>query len=72
MLEKRLKWHGINSIEEIETKMLNKIYGGNCNCEFDHRRDFKCNCEWRDKITLDEIKSFHALRIVSKPGINSP
>ena len=69
---KRLKWHGIESLEESKPKILDVIYGKDCDCEFDLDGDFKCSCRWNRKITLDEHKSFHDLRIVSKPGIHSP
>ena len=66
--DKRLKWHGIESLEE--SKILDAIYGEECTCEFDNGGDFKCSCGWHKKITLDEHKSFQDLRIVSKPGIH--
>ena len=67
---KRLKWHGIESLEESKPKILGAIYGEDCACEFDNDGDFKCNCKWHKKITPDEHKSFQDLRIVSKPGIH--
>jgi len=67
---KRLKWHGIESLEESKPEILNAIYGEECVCEFDSDGDFKCNCQWHNKIMLEEHKSFLDLRIVSKPGIH--
>ena len=56
-------------MEETEAKKLNDIYGEDCKCEFDLADDFKCVCEWNEKITPKEHKSFQDLRIVSKLGI---
>ena len=50
-------------------KISNKLYGQNCDCEFEYGRDFKCDCGWLERITIDEQESFNALRIVSKSGI---
>ena len=68
----RLKWYGIEPIEETEARKLGEIYGKDCHCEFDSKRDFKCSCGWNKNITLIEQKSFQDLRIVSKLGINGP
>ena len=65
---KRLKWYGIETLEESEAKKLN-VYGEDCTCEFNLADDFKCVCLWNKKITLKEHKSFQDLRIVSKLGI---
>ena len=65
----RLKWYGIDPLEETEATKLD-IYGEDCKCEFDLEGDFKCHCEWKQKITLKEHKSFQDLRLVSKLGIN--
>jgi len=66
----RLKWFGIDPIQESEARKLDEIYGKDCNCEFDPNHDFKCCCGWNKNITLSEQKSFQDLRIVSKLGIN--
>ena len=66
----RLKWYGIEPIEETKARKLDEIYGKDCDCEFDQERDFKCNCAWNKNITLIEQQSFQDLRIVSKLGIN--
>ena len=66
----RLKWYGINPLEETEAKKLGGIYGEDCKCEFDLESDFKCDCEWNEKITLKEKKSFQDFRLVSKLGFN--
>ena len=66
-----MKWHGIESLEKSKSKILDVIYAKDCDCEFDLDGDFKCSCRWHRKITLDEHKSFHDLRIVSKPRIHS-
>ena len=68
----RLKWYGIDPLEETEAGKLDEIYGKDCDCEFDPDRDFKCNCGWNKNITLIEQKSFQDLRIVSKLGITGP
>ena len=47
-------------------KISNKLYGHDCDCEFEYGRDFKCDCGWLERITIDEQESFNALRIVSK------
>ena len=57
-------------MEETEATKLDDIYGEDCKCEFDLEGDFKCHCEWNQKITLKEHKSFQDLRLVSKLGIN--
>ena len=67
--DERLKWFGIESLEETEAKKLNDTYGEDCKCDFDLVDDFKCVCDWNEKITLKEHKSFQDLRIVSKLGI---
>ena len=64
---KRLQWHEIDSIEGNQTSK--KLYGQDCNCEFEFDRDFKCVCGWRKKVTIDEQNSFNALRIVSKARV---
>ena len=66
ILDIRLKWFGIESIEEPMARKLNDIYGKDCDCEFDPDYDFKCSCGWNKNITLIEQKSFQDLRIVSK------
>jgi len=66
----RLKWYGIDPLEETEARKLDEIYGKDCDCEFDPDRDFKCQCGWNKNITLIEQKSFQDYRIVSKLGIN--
>ena len=66
----RLKWYGIDPLEETEAGKLDEIYGKDCDCEFDPDRDFKCQCGWNKNITLTEQKSFQDFRIVSKLGIN--
>ena len=70
--DKRLKWYGIDPLEETEARKLDEIYGKDCDCEFDPEVDFKCNCGWNKNITLIEQKSFQDFRIVSKLGINGP
>ena len=65
----RLKWYGIDSLEKSEAKKFDDIYGEDCICEFDPEDDFKCHCEWNEKINLKEHKSFQDLRLVSKLGI---
>ena len=65
--DERLKWYGIDPIEE--TKADNDIYGEDCECEFDLKGEFECGCDWMEKITLMEHKSFQDLRLVSKLGI---
>ena len=62
----RLKWYGIEPTGETEAEKLDEIYGKDCDCEFDSKRDFKCSCGWNKNITLIEQKSFQDLRIVSK------
>ena len=52
---------------ETDAKKLDDVYGDDCKCEFNC--EFKCTCEWNEKITLKEHKSFQDLRKVSKPGI---
>ena len=69
--EKRLKWHGIESLEKSKSKILDVIYAKDCDCEFDLDDDFKCSCRWHRKITLGEHKSFHDLRILLKARIHS-
>ena len=64
---KRLKWFGIDPLEETDAEKLDDMYGDDCKCEFNC--DFKCTCGWNENITLKEHKSFQDLRIVSKPGI---
>ena len=65
--DKRLKWYGIEPLEETDAKKLNDMYGNDCKCDF--KCEFKCTCGWNENITLNEHKSFQDLRIVSKPGI---
>ena len=64
---KRLQWHEIDSIEGKKTSK--KLYGKDCDCEFEFGRDFQCVCGWRKKVTIDEQNSFNALRIVSKARV---
>ena len=66
---KRLKWHGIEPLEETEAENFKDIYGEDCKCKFDLQGDFKCECDWNEQITLKEHKSFQDLRKVSKVGI---
>ena len=73
-LDKRLKWYGIEPLQETDAKKLNDMYGNDCKCEFNCEFkctccQFKCTCGWNENITIDEHKSFQDLRIVSKPGI---
>ena len=66
----RLKWYGIDPLEENEAKKFKDIYGEDCKCEFDLEGEFKCGCDWTEKITLKEHKSFQDVRLVSKLGIH--
>lgn len=66
----RLKWYGIEPIEETKARKFDEIYGKDCDCEFYPERNFKCRCAWNKNITLIEQKSFQDLRILSKLGIN--
>ena len=66
----RLKWYGIEPMEENEAKKFKDIYGEDCKCKFDLVSDFRCDCGWNQKITLKEQKAFQEFRIVSKLGIN--
>ena len=66
----RLKWYGIEPLEETEAKKFKDIYGEDCKCEFDLEGDFKCQCNWDKQTTLKEHKSFQDLRKVSKLGIH--
>ena len=65
--DKRLKWYGIEPLEETDAKQFSDMYGDDCKCEF--KCEFKCTCGWNENITLKEHKSFQDLRIVSKLGI---
>ena len=65
----RLKWYGIDPIEEAEAKKIKDIYGEDCKCKFDLEGDLTCECRWNEQITLKEHKSFQDLRKVSKLGI---
>ena len=72
--DKRLKWYGIEPLEETDAKKLDDMYGNDCKCDFDCEFkctccQFKCTCGWNENITLNEHKSFQNLRKVSKPGI---
>ena len=74
ILDKRLKWYGIEPLEESDAKKLDDMYGNDCKCDFNCEFkctccQFKCTCGWNENITIDEHKSFQDLRIVSKPGI---
>ena len=74
ILDKRLKWYGIEPLEESDAKKLDDMYGNDCKCEFkcDFKCtccQFKCTCGWKENITLNEHKSFQDSRKVSKPGI---
>jgi len=62
----RLKWYGIEPLDEIEAKKLRDIYGEDCQCEFDIVYDFQCDCGWNQKVTLKEHNAFQEFRIVSK------
>ena len=66
----RLKWYGIEPLEDTEAKKFKDIYGEDCKCKFDLEGHFKCGCDWKEIITLKEHKAFQDLRIISKPGIN--
>ena len=66
--DKRLKWHGIESLEESKPKILDMIYGKDFDCEFDLDGDFKFSCRWNRKITLDEHKSFMILESYRSQG----
>ena len=73
--DKRLKWYGIDPLEETDAKKLDDMYGDDCKCEFKCEFkctccQFKCTCGWNENITLKEHQSFQDLRIVSKPGIS--
>ena len=65
----RLKWYGIEPLEETEAKKFKEIYGEDCKCKFDLEGEFKCSCDWNEKITLKEHNSFQDFRLVSKLGI---
>lgn len=65
--DERLKWYGIEPLEETDAKKFDDMYGNDCKCEF--KCEFKCTCGWIENITLNEHKSFQDFRIVSKPGI---
>ena len=67
--DERLKWYGIEPLEENEAKKIKGIYGEDCKCNFDLEGEFKCGCDWNEQITLKEHKSFQDLRLVSKRGI---
>ena len=72
--DKRLKWYGIDPLEETDAKKLDDMYGDDCKCEFKCEFkctccQFKCTCGWNENITLKEHQSFQDLRIVSKPGM---
>ena len=71
-IHQRLKWYGIEPMEENKAKNFKDIYGEDCQCEFDVSKDFKCNCGWNSNITLKEHNAFQDFRIVSKLGINGP
>ena len=70
----RLKWYGIEPLEETDAETLDDMYGDDCKCEFKCAFkctccQFKCSCRWNENITLKEHKAFQDLRKVSKPGI---
>ena len=65
----RLKWYGIDPLEDAEAEKFKDIYGGECECKFDVEGDFNCECRWKEQTTLKEHKSFQDLRKVSKSGI---
>ena len=67
--DERLKWYGIEPLEENEAKKIKGIYEEDCKCNFDLEGEFKCGCDWNEQITLKEHKSFQDLRLVSKRGI---
>ena len=69
----RLKWYGIEPIEEKEAKDLvgdDEIYEEECDCDFNQDAVFNCSCGWNENITLDEHKAFQDMRVVSQLGIH--
>ena len=69
--DNRLKWFGIDPMEQNEAEELKDIYAKDCECDFDEDI-FKCKCGWNENITHKEHKSFQEIRITSKLGIYEP
>jgi len=69
--DNRLKWFGIDPMEQNEAEELKDIYAKDCECDFDEDI-FKCKCGWNENITHKEHKSFQEIRITSKLGIHRP
>ena len=65
----RLKWYGIDPLEDAEAEKFKDIYGKDCKCKFDIEGNLNCECRWKEQTTLKEHKSFQDLRKVSKLGI---
>lgn len=73
ILDVRLKWYGIEPIEEKEAKDLvgdDEIYEEECDCDFNQDAEFNCSCGWNENITLDEHKAFQDMRVVSQLGVH--
>ena len=69
----RLKWYGIEPIEEKDAKDLvgdDEIYEEECDCDFNENVEFNCSCGWDENITLEEHKAFQDMRVVSQLGIH--
>ena len=69
--DNRLKWFGIDPMEQNEAEELKDIYEKDCKCDFDEDI-FRCKCGWNENITHQEHKSFQEIRITSKLGIHEP